>query len=147
MARVEEYTTPVIPTKAMAANAGEILRTLRPDGVQFALVDKANNVEIAIQEDVFMLFRQLLVDLAENRAIQLLPLSLELTTNQAAEILQVSRPYLVRLLTEGQIKHHMVGTHRRVLLEDVLQYKTEHRRKSKEARRALAKLGSEQGWE
>lgn len=62
-------------------------------------------------------------ELLAGHAVSILPSDLELTTTQAAEILHVSRPYLTRLLTDGAIPFHMIGTHRRVFLQDVVHYR------------------------
>jgi excisionase family DNA binding protein len=62
------------------------------------------------------------------------PIESEVTAQQAAEILHVSRPYLIRLIDEGQIPCRMVGTHRRIPLQELLSYKE----KNKAERRAIA---------
>jgi excisionase family DNA binding protein len=62
--------------------------------------------------------------MAAGRGIAIFPENAELTTVQAAELLNVSRPFLIKLLTEGKIPSRKVGKHRRILMEDVMNYKS-----------------------
>lgn len=63
--------------------------------------------------------------MASGQQFHVMPLDEELTTAQAAEILNVSRPYVIKLLENGDIPYHKVGTHRRVRLVDLHHYKQE----------------------
>lgn len=65
----------------------------------------------------------LLQDLAAGRAVQVITLEEEISTQQAAELLNVSRPYLVKLVESGALPHRKVGPRRRLYLEDVLTYR------------------------
>jgi excisionase family DNA binding protein len=69
------------------------------------------------------LLMNILEAMAAGRGVTIIPENAELTTVQAAEILNVSRPFLIRLLEEGAIPHRKVGKHRRVRMEDVMAYK------------------------
>ena len=71
----------------------------------------------------------------------------ELTTQQAADLLNVSRTHLVQLLDEEKIPHHKVGTHRRVRAEDVLAYRRETERARRKALDELTELDEELGFQ
>ncbi len=65
---------------------------------------------------------------ANGLSMALTPLDSELTTSQAADIINVSRPYLIKLLEAGEIPHYKVGSHRRIRREDIMMYKQKRRR-------------------
>ncbi|WP_100447358.1 helix-turn-helix domain-containing protein [Glycomyces xiaoerkulensis] len=91
------------------------------------------------------LFAQILAQLAEGRGVSVIPSQAELTTQQAADLLGVSRPYLIGLLEGGDIPHRKVGRHRRVALSDLLVYKRTDDEKRREAADDLGALGQELG--
>ncbi len=83
------------------------------------------------------LLSRILTELADGHALSVLPIEADLTTSQAASFLNVSRPYVSRLLDEGKLPFHTVGTHKRVRLRDLRAYRE---RQDKEAYAALAEL-------
>jgi excisionase family DNA binding protein len=88
-----------------------------------------------------------LKELAAGNAVTLVPVEAELTTQQAAELLNVSRPYLVGLVEGGTLPARMVGKQRRLPMKDVLAYKADTRAKRRGALRELAALDQELGLE
>ena len=77
---------------------------------------------IDLPETLYKILVDVVRQLLAGHAVSILPQSLELTTTQAADILQVSRPFFTSLLISNEIPFRMVGTHRRVKLEDVVRY-------------------------
>jgi excisionase family DNA binding protein len=82
--------------------------------------------EMILPSSVYHALQQLVHMLAQHQAVALVPIEHELTTQEAADLLNISRPYLIRLLEEGKIPFTWTGTHRRLRLSDVLSYK-QHR--------------------
>ncbi len=81
--------------------------------------------------------------MAEGEKLALLAHGEELSTQQAAEILHVSRPHLIKLLERGEIPFHMAGTHRRVSTVDVLAYRASTDARRHEKLDELARMGEE----
>jgi excisionase family DNA binding protein len=91
------------------------------------------------------LIRRLLKDMGEGKAVTLVTDEPEITTEQAAKLLHVSRPYVVGLVDKGQLPARNVGKQRRLLLKDVLAYKRDNEAKRREALGELAALDQELG--
>ncbi len=85
--------------------------------------DKEKEEEILLPSTVLVLLQKILEETAAGRAVTVFAQGAELTTQEAADMLNVSRPYLIRLLEKGELSYRMVGTHRRIPLEEVLRYK------------------------
>lgn len=88
--------------------------------------------ECSIPASAIPLLAEMLSVMADGQAVTVVPVQTELTSQQAAEVLGVSRPFLIKLLDGGEIPHRLVGTHRRILLNDVLEYRrqTDHNRET-----------------
>jgi excisionase family DNA binding protein len=98
----------------------------RPRARRIALVedsDQGIEARIEVPPTTLRVLSQILALMARQQAFVLYPASTELTTKQAAEVLGVSRPYLIGLLEHNEMPFRKVGRHRRVLMKDVLRYK------------------------
>jgi excisionase family DNA binding protein len=113
-ARIAEKSSRTL-TKLLGGPKKHVRFRIRPD-------DDPEEV-IAIPTSAFRLLAEILAEMAKGNAVTLIPIHAELTTQQAADLLNVSRPYLIDLLEKGQIPHRKVGTHRRVLFQDLMAYK------------------------
>jgi excisionase family DNA binding protein len=87
--------------------------------------------------------KEVLVLMAKGEAVRLIPIHAELTTQEAAELLNVSRPYLIKLLNQGKIPHRKVGKHRRIRFQDLKEYKDRSEEISRRARSDLAAQAQE----
>ena len=132
----------VVDTERMSPTRAEVFDLEERDRVVVASLDseqssvsvRVGDETVALPETANRAVRSLLRDLATGVPVHVIPADAELTTQQAADLLGLSRTYVVRLIDQGSLSAHMAGTHRRLLASDVLGYR--ERRASK-----LAALG------
>ena len=132
-----------LPTETETRIAGVSSRLLaacigQGDAARLRVID--GNQEIEVPVSALKMLVDILDEMAQGNAVSIVPIHAELTTQEAADFLNVSRPYLVGLLEGGLLPFHKVGTHRRVKFRDLMAY----REKSQSARRnALSTLTKE----
>ena len=95
---------------------------------------------VAIPLKALKLLNSIISNMAQGKSIALMPSDAEMTTQQAAEILNVSRPHVIKLLEKGEIPYKKVGSHRRILLQDILEYESKF---SSDRRKKLDYLAKE----
>jgi excisionase family DNA binding protein len=136
--------TPTLPTESDANLAKETSRLLAPRvrssaPLSFRVVDAAKGETMRIPAPAAKMLVRILEEMARGNAVTLIPVHAELTTQEAADMLTISRPSLIQLLDEGKIEYRKVGTHRRVRFESLMDYK---RKADAERRAALAELAA-----
>jgi len=104
-----------------------------------------DNETIEVPEPVFQLLRQMVPYLLKGLAVSVMPYHTELTTQQAAEILNVSRPFLIGLLERGEIPYVKTGKHRKIRFGDLMTYKQIRDSHRREALARLTQLSQEYG--
>ncbi|MCG8403483.1 MAG: helix-turn-helix domain-containing protein, partial [Firmicutes bacterium] len=85
----------------------------------------------------------LLMHFVRGEAVTFVPFGAELTTQQAADMLNVSRPFLIKLLESGKLSYHKAGSHRRIYAVDLLAYRDKRDKEQTEALIELQRLGQE----
>jgi excisionase family DNA binding protein len=134
-----EVAAAVESKRALAAFLSTQLETQR---IQiFDAKNQAHQVELPTS--ALRLLVDILSELAEGNAVKVVPIHAELTTQEAADMLNVSRPHLVKLLESGALAFHKTGKHRRIRFADLMVFKTEQDRASAQAMEALAKQAQE----
>jgi excisionase family DNA binding protein len=143
--------TALIPDAHEVELAAQSQNALRPlfdaTGDLTLIVTSENGTtgEVRVPASAVRLLFAALSQMACGQGMSLLPLDAELRTQEAADLLNVSRPYLVGLLEKGDIPFRKVGVQRRVLLRDVMSYKVRSDIDRRAALDELARLGQEMG--
>jgi excisionase family DNA binding protein len=140
---------PVQPTEEVSALAADASRRLfrvigaNPRETCVVRFESAPDEPVVLPAAAVRLLAGLLTELAKGNAVTLMPHHAELTTQEAADLLNVSRPFLVSLLESGELPHHKVGTHRRVRFADLMTFKRRRDAESETALRELAALSQD----
>lgn len=119
----------------------------RADGTVTISTDVDGEEAVVLPRRAAQMLVELLAQIANGNAVTLLPVHAQLTTQQAADLLNVSRPFLVKLLETGELPYQMVGTHRRLKAEDVFAYRRQKEQRSRRALAELSQLDQELGFE
>jgi excisionase family DNA binding protein len=147
MTALLERDDTVVPTEEDSRQAAESSRllasTTTPDSELRITVGDGST--IVLPRGMHRLLSHLLTEMARGNAVTIIPLHAELTTQEAADYLNVSRPYLIDLLERGKIEFRKVGTHRRIKFEDLKGYKTTSDAESRKAMDELAAQAQELG--
>ncbi len=109
-----------------------------------ALVN-ADGTRLEVPGPVFEALVQVATAMARGQGVTVMPLNALLTTQEAADLLGISRPTLVRLLADGEISYEQRGRHRRILLADLLAYEQKMRRERRESLDRMAQEGQAAG--
>ena len=136
-----------IPTPSSAEAAKLALRSLSQagHGTGRTVRVRAGDEDAIVPKEAFELLLEILAQMANGNAVTIVPVQAEFTTQQAAEFLNVSRPFLIALLEAGALPHRKVGTHRRVRFEDLLRYKQSDDAKRQRVLEQLAAQAQELG--
>jgi excisionase family DNA binding protein len=119
------------------------LLTQGAEEIQFSVRKQEQDILLTIPSRAVRLLFSILIQMAEGNAVTLIPIHTELTTQEAADLLFVSRPFLVRLLETGDIPYHKVDAHCCIKLADLLVYKKKMDSESREAREELTREAQE----
>lgn len=135
---------PSLDEREVANHLRRILAAQASQDAKLRVIDDTTNtpIEITLTPGISKLLMEMLRHIGKGDAVTLVPINQMLTTQQAADILNVSRPFLISLLERGEILHDLVGRHRRIKAENLFAYK---RQRDTKRSKALADLGEIDG--
>lgn len=143
--KLNRLNVPNEEESALAAESSRLLAALvgRGDTAQLRLVD--GDQEITVPVSAIKMLVDILNQMAQGNAMSLVPIHAELTTQEAADFLNVSRPYVVKLIEQGELPCHKVGVRRRVLFKHLMEYKERRDQQSMDAADALSQQAQDLG--
>lgn len=142
---MEPAGTPVVPDETDSELAATASRELARAAKASITVRLEDGTDLVLPKLVTPLLINILTEMAQGNAVTLIPLHAELTTQEAANLLNVSRPFLNKILDRGELKCHKVGTHRRIKFIDLEEYRLKRDRQRSADMEELAKQAQELG--
>ncbi len=140
--------SPTLPTEQESELARESSRLLaacigRGETAQLRVINGKQDITVPVS--ALRMLVDILAQMAEGNSVTIVPIHAELTTQQAANFLNVSRPHLVGLLEQYELPYRKVGTHRRILFKDLLDYRARTQVNRKQALDKLAQQAQDLG--
>ncbi|PSR31227.1 MAG: excisionase [Sulfobacillus benefaciens] len=123
--------------------AGDLVA--RPNQNRLVLMDDAQRDAVELPAPLVRVLMEAAKQLAQGHSVAILHYEEELTTQQAADLLQVSRPFLIKLLETGHIQYHLVGSHRRIRMGDLMKYKQNRDRLRKNRINEMVRVSESMG--
>jgi excisionase family DNA binding protein len=143
MNKETEVLTPVMPSEAEIQTIKHLETMLKKAHLKLVGID---GEEILLPNSIYQVLCQLIQMMASGKVISLVQIEDYLSSQEAADLLNISRPYLYTLLEQGQIPYIRVGTHRRIRLKDVMEYKHIRDKQCHKALDELTALSQEMGF-
>lgn len=137
--------TSLVPDETDSELAATASRELARASKETLSVRLEDGTDLQLPKAVTPLLIKILTEMAQGNAVTLIPLHAELTTQEAANLLNVSRPFLNKLLEQGEIPHHKVGTHRRIKFVDLENHRIAREKLRNECLNDLARQAQEEG--
>ncbi len=143
--------TPIEPGESAVAKATEALPGVKgylashADAEIRLVVDDSPSEGLVLPREAIELLARILAHMSEGEGVSIVPAHAELTTQQAADLLNVSRPFLIGLLKEGRIEFRLVGKHRRIRAKSLMEYLAEDDQHRRRAADELTQLNQEMG--
>lgn len=136
-----------IPSADDSRLAQEASRTLARKAADTELkVKLEDGSELVLPKAATRLLGYILTEMSQGNAVTIIPLHAELTTQEAADLLHISRPHLIKLLTAKKLPFHMAGSHRRIKFNDLRAYENEVEKTRREAMQELANQAQDLGF-
>lgn len=138
------YEMPSEQEAELAAAGSRILAACSGKGETATLRLIDNNTDLTVPVKAIHMLADILNQMAMGNAISIIPIHAELTTQQAADMLNVSRPFLInKILDEGKLPFHTSGSRRKIYFKDLMQYKQKQKEESKKILAELAQMSQD----